>query len=58
LTTKLVEVPAKRTMVAPVKRVPVIVTCDPTAPLVGVKLSIDGRSWFAGRRRRMTLAGI
>jgi hypothetical protein len=39
---KLVAVPLNRTVVAPVKFVPLIVTVAPTAPLVGLKLVIVG----------------
>src|SRR5437667_1370112 len=42
LTAKLALVPLKRTAVAPVKVVPLIVTLVPTGPLVGVKLVIVG----------------
>ena len=39
---KLAALPLKRTALAPVKFVPVIVTPVPTGPLVGVKLAIVG----------------
>src|SRR2546428_3000493 len=42
VTVKLALVPLKRTAVAPVKFVPLIVTLVPTGPLVGVKLVIVG----------------
>src|SRR4030095_1171993 len=41
-TLKLAAVPLKRTLVAPVKFVPVIVTGVPTGPLVGLKDVIVG----------------
>src|SRR5438034_1248624 len=42
VTEKLALVPLKVTAVAPVKFVPLIVTVNPTCPLVGVKLVIVG----------------
>ena len=39
---KLAALPLKRTALAPVKFVPVIVTPVPTGPFVGVKLAIAG----------------
>ena len=42
ITLKLAALPLKRTALAPVKFMPVIVTPAPTGPLVGVKLVIVG----------------
>src|SRR5436190_24181821 len=41
-TVRLAVTPLKRTAVAPLKLVPLIVTLVPTRPLIGVKLVMDG----------------